>query len=99
MNLQTLNADRRARRYLDVLNDPNAPFRQLVDLVDASGDFMAFVSTDLQLPALAAITPEFEQIDEVKKFFASRNRDQTSRFRKFTGIVVLIKMEELDFAT
>jgi hypothetical protein len=95
MNMKTVMADPRARRYSDVLNDPQAPNAELVSCIDGAGDQMAFVTTHLGLPAYSAFVRPFEQTNKAKQYYSQKKGP--SRFNRFAGIVVMIKMEEMQF--
>lgn len=87
-------ADRQGRQFAGVISDPNAPVQQLLDFVNGFGTWMSFVTIHLSLPALAAIVRKFEQVDEVKKYFSTRNPREAWRFKQFMGVVVRMKMQE-----
>jgi hypothetical protein len=99
INKAKLLADRQGRQFSDVLADPHAPVQELLDLVNKAGQRLSDFTVHASFPALAAVVREFEQIARVKRFFGTRNRPMTKRFRQLTGVVIRMKMEEEDCTT
>lgn len=89
------------RRFLPVVNNPKVPVRQVMYLLNdpQNLDGMAFVTENIEYPALGAIVKKLEQIPEVDKYFRSTPSRDTLKFRQCVGMAVRLAMEEKGFRT
>lgn len=87
------------RRFLPVVNNPKVPVRQFMDLLNdpRNLDGMAFVTENIEYPALGAVVKKLERIPEVDKYFRSTPRAVTLKFRQCVGMGVRLAMEAQGF--
>lgn len=101
LSIKSFETATHGRRFLPVVNDPTVPARQVLHLLNdpQNLDGMAFVTENIDYPALGAIVKKLERIPEVDKYFRSTPSRDTLKFRQCVGMAVRLAMEGNGFRT
>jgi hypothetical protein len=88
-------ADRQGRTFVDVLNDPDHVFDQVLEFFQDEDRQRRLEESETHhdRPALAGVVRELEAHPAVDEFLASKHPRLTKRFRQAVGVLVRILME------
>jgi len=88
--------DRQGRTFVDVLDDSEQPFDDVLAFFDDAGrqSRMEDAETHHDRAALAGVVRELEAQPAIDQFLASKDPRRTKRLRQAVGVVVRIIMEQ-----
>ncbi len=88
-------ADRQARTFADVINDPQQPFDEVLEFFNDADRQRRMVESELHhdRPPLAGVVRELEAQPDINKFLGGHHTRRNTRFRQAVGVLVRMIME------
>ena len=96
LNQKRFLADNQGRTFSDVLNDPQQPFKEVLEFFDNSERQRRMEESEIHhdRAPLAGVVRELESLPAVDRFLSGVHAKRTTRFRQAVGVLVRIIMEE-----
>jgi hypothetical protein len=92
--------NRLGRTFADVVNDPDAPFDEVLAFFSDKDRQRRMEESELHhdRPPLAGVIREFESRERIHRFLATAHPRQSQRLRQAVGVIVRILMERLGWS-
>ncbi len=94
-------SDRHGKTFSDVLNDPDAPFDEVLEFFNDADRQRRMEDSEIHhdRAPLAGVVRELESVPAIGQFLATLHRRRTARLRQAIGVLVRMIMERRGWRT